>query len=129
MPIPPEWYEKSNITLPYWVDSRYILVLSSYAFTPVTVAGNALVQVVPANPNRWALGFSFGGAIPVGATIGPHNKLSFAPFLLPAQGKTDFFTIFTHGPLASIEWYGLNCATLGMIYHELNIDLPGTTDR
>lgn len=90
---------------PVWADPRWLMSANDFQATVFSVVTPGDGLLAPADPTRWAIGFSvgrdFNGGFPIevyplgGTTIRGWN-LNQTPL---------WFSIFTYGPMVCREWY------------------------
>lgn len=84
-----------------------IAALTQPSITPVTLVGGPVPQVLaPANPKRFAVGFSMIG--PDSTLISPFPNDDTTGFQMVVVTGVLWFTVRDHGAFAQVAWYAWN---------------------
>lgn len=94
-----------SILLPSWMDTMAMLQTCDYASTTVTLGTTADELCAPADPQRWAIGFS--GSFAAAMWVAPFTPALNVGFQLTATSRiTDgWFSIFVFGPMVGYQWF------------------------
>lgn len=107
LPIP-KFVEPAPIEVPAWIDPRTMLMTCAVREHSVSFGFNQVQQLAAADPKRYAIGFtSAGNGINV-IRVSPNQDPQFTGFSCDGSVNQGWFTVFTHGPLVSLEWWGYN---------------------
>ena len=90
---------------PSWADPSLMMYANEWTFDTYITTGATAAIIVPADPKRWAIGFTLPPAIIAQPRIAPHNDpTNFGQNVLSGFNGT-FWNIFNLGPIICNEWY------------------------
>lgn len=73
--------------------------------TDVVVPFSGVELVAPANPYRWAVGFTLAPTSGVGCSVSPWTDADAGGLYQLAHNRLDWLNTFTFGPLVAGPWY------------------------
>ena len=111
-----------NIIRPTWADPQYLRATTSYRATPITLTANGTQIVAPANPRRWAIGWSAGATPLASVYLAPHAAPDSGPLVVLAALSIHWLTLLTHGAAVLDQWYASGQLGAIIYLHELLID-------
>lgn len=106
---------------PVWADPGFAMALNDFRVTDVTLAAGTVGLLAKNNPKRWALAFfpAIAGGADLNVAPWPDANVYGVP--IPLGGSLTWFTLFSHGPVVTAEWYGVSMA--GFIVRVLEIEV------
>lgn len=78
-------------------------------FTDYSLGAASSIQVAPADPTRVALGFSITDTAGILGLAAPWIDMSSLWFVEVLSSETEWFDLFTYGPLVCHDWHA-QCA-------------------
>lgn len=112
--------EVSGIALPAWANAGYLLRLCDYDAREFTtqIANNQLV--LPADPGRWALGFSRAGSTAANVRVSCWGNPAVYGQLVSTASLDVWYTLLQYGPMVTYQWLLWSDAVEDIIVHSVS---------
>jgi hypothetical protein len=109
------------LAVPSWADGMAMLERFDYLFTDIPVPPGGSILAAPAEPDRWAIGFT--GPTGTDTRVAPFGDPAALGFRMldSVPGTMAWFTVFTHGPLVPREWYAGGTGGITIRVHRISL--------
>ena len=90
---------------PAWADPLYLLATNDCIITPHQFTLGSPVQILAANPRRWAFGVIPRNDGNSSGSFAPWAEMDNIGWVMSQAIGPQWFTVFEFGPLVSRQWY------------------------
>lgn len=104
---------------PVWADPSYLMAVTSYQTTDVDDTAGPQSLVAPANPGRWAIGFSGPSGLAATVYLAPYADVGAYPLVQLTTTDLIWLELFKYGPMVTREWWALFPPGVTIRVHEL----------